>query len=121
MPKDEHKAAEHNEKAAKAHRSAAEHHGKGDHSKGNTPPVPSSIRRPLISIVNRPTPRASTRNNQQRARVYTGSFVIATNTNNAAERDTGRRRGASMPCKRIATCPFLNRPRCAVSQAMPDF
>jgi hypothetical protein len=35
MARDEHnKAAEHPENAAKAHRSAAEHHGKGDRAKG---------------------------------------------------------------------------------------
>ena len=36
MPKETHtKAAEHHENAPRAHRAAAEHHGKGEHDKGH--------------------------------------------------------------------------------------
>ena len=43
MPKDAHnKAAEHRENAAKSHRMAAEHHGKGEHEKGREHASPSS-------------------------------------------------------------------------------
>jgi hypothetical protein len=49
--------------SAKARRSAAEHHGKGDHARArNTRPAQRNIRRPPNNIAIKPTQKANSRN-----------------------------------------------------------
>jgi hypothetical protein len=64
MPMDVHtKAAAHHETAAKSHKMAAEHHGKGDHAKGaRNPPKPPPTRKPPTTKLKWRMARASPTN-----------------------------------------------------------